>query len=96
MSLHSLLDEGATTYKFLVLMKEALNNNNEEIKLNLIGITWSLIAREIKLTDERQRLNISDQNPFIPKLLETLYNYNPQRGLTRLEYIQLFQIQMWI
>ena len=71
-------------------MKDALNTNNKEIKLNLIGITWSLIAREIKLTDERQRLNISDQNPFIPKLLETLYNYNPQRSLTRLEYIQLF------
>jgi len=52
-ALHSLLEEGATMYKFLVLMKDALNNNNKDIKLNLIGITWSLIAREIKLTDER-------------------------------------------
>lgn len=53
LALNSMLEEGATMYKFLILMKEALNNNNKEIKLNLIGITWSLIAREIKLTDER-------------------------------------------
>jgi len=52
-ALNSFLEEGATMYKFLILMKDAVNNNNRELRHNLIGTTWTLIAREIKLTDER-------------------------------------------
>ena len=77
-------------FKFMVLMKEAVNNDSKVFKRDLIGVIWTLMAREIKLTDERHRLNTSDQNPFIPKLLEKLYSYNPQRSLSRLEYLQLF------
>lgn len=94
--LNSLLEEGATMFKFLILMKDAMNNNHRELNQNLIAVIWTLIARETKLTNERKRLNTSDQNPYIPKLLESLYNYNPKRSLTKLEYIQLFQIEMWV
>jgi len=59
-ALNSMLEEGATMFKFLILMKDAVNNNNKEIKHNLIGTIWTLIAREIKLTDAKQRLNTSD------------------------------------
>lgn len=32
LALNSFLEEGATTYKFLVLMKEALNKNHKDVR----------------------------------------------------------------
>ena len=40
-------------FKFMVLMKEAVNSDSKVFKRDLIGVIWTLMAREIKLTDER-------------------------------------------
>ena len=52
-ALNSQLEEGATMFKFMVLMKEAVNSDSKVFKRDLIGVIWTLMAREIKLTDER-------------------------------------------
>lgn len=35
-------------------------------------------------------------NPLIPKLLEALYSYRRAEPLSRREYLQLYQINIWI
>lgn len=50
-ALNSFLEEGSTMFKFLILMKDAIKENNKELQRNLISTIWTLIAREIKLTE---------------------------------------------
>lgn len=98
-ALNAEFDEDATVLKFLVLLKGKLAENENlspDLQKNLIGIIWTLIARETSITQAKGNLLTSESNPLIPRLLEHLYSYKPGRDLSRLEYLQLFQINLWI
>ena len=92
------MDDGAAMLKFMVMLKQQIYTGDlsPHTSSKLIGIIWTLISREISLVQKQGQLQTSDQNPLIPRLLEYLYSYKPGRELTRIEQLQLFQINLWI
>ena len=62
-----------------------------ELRHKLINVIWTLIYRENELEKGAAlRRQSFEQNPLIPRLLESLYNYKRTAPLSRLEHLQLF------
>lgn len=95
--------DGPAFYKLITLFKGYIPTNNKgtiehiEVRKRLIGLIWTMIYRDNELqqvaTLRRQQY---EQNPMIPRLLESLYQYKRQEPLSKLEHLQLFQINIWI
>jgi hypothetical protein len=88
--------EGASSYKLLLMVNEAMSSEaimEKPIHDRLINIIWFMVLRESSVAkDQRSR----SSNPLIPRLLELLYTYKRDAALTKHEYLQLYQINNWI
>jgi hypothetical protein len=99
-ALHGKLQEGATCYKFMLILSNKLlvqsydkYGGKNSVNENLISIIWTLMYREIIV---RQEKNNRDLNPLIPRLLEKLYSFKREEPLTKVENLELFQIKIWL
>lgn len=59
------------------------------MRRNLINVVWTLIYKE-SVQDSPQI------NPLIPRLLEKLHSFNRDIPISRVEYLELYQIQTWV
>lgn len=87
-ALHGEMTEGAAGIYFTLMISKELQKKNNVLKPsvheNLIDIVWTLIYKETTLGNQKE------MNPLIPKLIESLYNYQRDTPLSRNELLELF------
>ena len=90
--------DGAAILKFIMILKRKVMASEQPdllepvVKDQLISVIWMMIYRELDLPSN----NAQKMNPLIPRLLMSLFSFKRDKPLSRIEHLQLYQIQIWI
>lgn len=99
-ALEGLLEDNQAMYKFMMMLNDKLQSSRQDaraddsINKNLVNLVWTLVYREtcVDKTDAQQ----TSLCPTIPKLLEFLASFKRTEELSKLELLQIYQIQGWV